>query len=308
MLISHYLYYLVGEDRKRVTKLHHSTTTRLKAFAIAMHIPLLIWGITGYLIAGRLFNLDDHDALLIATFCTALIYLVERIVIATPKNGYVNAVRLFIGVIMAVIGASAVDLVIFQREIAQQLKMAGESVIHAEHDAAINTQRALAEKIRMEWTQRQASANCEANGTCGSGLRSLGPIYRQLVQQAEALRQEYREAGLKITLLESAKGQALEDWRASDRATEQAGLLARIQALHDYTLNNAAAAAAWLLFFLLMLSFELTVVLVKLAFGPTVDDHIELVREQLSRHRASTYLDAVTSPTAAARQLMSTAT
>lgn len=303
-----YLCCLIGEDRKRFTKLHYSTVTRLKAFAIAMHIPLLMWGITGYLIAGRLFHLDDHDALLVAAFCIALIYMVERIVIATPKNGYVNAVRLLIGLIMAVIGASAVDLVIFQREIAQQLKMTGETVIHAEHDAAINVQRALAEKIRLEWAQRQASANCEANGTCGSGLRSLGPIYRQLVHQAEVLRQEYREADLKVTALESAKAQALEDWRASDRATQEAGLLARIQALHDYTLNNAAAAAAWLLFFFLMLFFELTVVLVKLAFGSSVDDHIEMVREQLSHHRASTYLDAVTSPTAAARQLMSTAT
>lgn len=307
MLISHYLCHLVGENPQRLAGYHDSTITRLKAFAIAMHIPLLMWGVTGHLIASQVFNRSHGDASLIALLCVALIYMVERIVIATPKNWGVNVIRLCIGLIMALIGASAVDMVIFQREVALQLKVSGESSIHAEHDAMLEKQRILTEKIRTEWAQRQASANCEANGTCGSRMRSIGPIYRQLVQQAEALRQEHREASLKIAALESAKAQALESWRTSDRASEQAGLLARIQALHDYTLNNAAACAAWLLFFLLMLCFELTVVLVKLAFGPTVDDHIALVREAVSHHRASTYRDAVTSPIAGAKQLMSTA-
>ena len=97
-------------------------------------------------------------------------------------------------------------------------------------------------------------------------MRSLGPIYRELTRQAEVLRKEYLAANQKIAELEAEKLRAIDDWRNSDKALEEAGLLARIQALHDYTSNNDIAALAWILFFLLVLFFELTVVLVKLAF------------------------------------------
>jgi hypothetical protein len=308
MVISNYLCRLIGESPKRIVQLHDSTLARMKAFAIAMHIPLLLWGITGYLIANRLFDLEPIIASMIALICVVLIYLIERIVIATPKNPYVNLVRLFIGLIMAIIGASTVDLVIFQREVAMQLRVAGEASIRAAHDAALEKQRILAEKLRIDWANRQAAANCEANGTCGSRLRSVGPIYRELVNQAEILRKDYLAATLKIAEMEAAKSHEIEQWRNSDQALEESGLLARIQALHDYTSTNKVAAVAWLLFFLLVLFFELTVVLVKLAFGPTVDDHIAQIREEVSRHKASAYIDAVTSPTAEARRLMAAPT
>jgi hypothetical protein len=46
------------------------------------------------------------------------------------------------------------------------------------------------------------------------------------------------------------------------------------------------------------------VVLVKLVFGETVDDHLDQVREQVARHRAMSYLEGVTSPYAGVRNLI----
>ncbi len=104
--------------------------------------------------------------------------------------------------------------------------------------------------------------------------------------------------------LKSEKTQSIKDFRASSSAFEQAGLLTRIQALHEYNMNNTAALVAWLLFFLLILFFELMVVLVKIMFGKTVDDQIERVREAVSAHKASAYEDAMTSPLKNAKQLL----
>src|SRR5207244_1860310 len=131
--------------------------------------------------------------------------------------------------------------------------------------------------------------NCEANGTCGSRIRSVGPIYRQLARQAEALRQDYESAQSKLVALQSERAQALKEWMASDRAVREAGLLARLQALHQFTNRNPAAVAAWSLFFALVLALELTVVLTKFAFGYTVDDRIAAIREEISHWRAKTY-------------------
>ena len=107
-------------------------------------------------------------------------------------------------------------------------------------------------------------------------------------------------------LLESlnvTQARELEELYASPLVLQRAGLLSRIEALHQYTLSNRVAFAAWVLFFTLMLFFELMVVLVKLVFGTTVDDQIEAIRERISHEKATAYLAAVSSPVGRARQL-----
>jgi hypothetical protein len=94
----------------------------------------------------------------------------------------------------------------------------------------------------------------------------------------------------------------LDTWRNSPQALDEAGLLSRLEALHAYTVANPTALAAWCLFFVLVLSMELMVVFAKLVFTETVDDELDRIREQLSRHKAQSYLDAMTSPVAGAQR------
>ena len=81
------------------------------------------------------------------------------------------------------------------------------------------------------------------------------------------------------------------------------GMLNVVNFVHG-ALYMLGALVAWLLFFVLVLSMELMVVFVKLVFGETVDDRLERIREQLSRHKAESYLEAMTSPLAGARGLL----
>jgi hypothetical protein len=154
------------------------------------------------------------------------------------------------------------------------------------------------------YLKAQEAANCEANGTCGSKLRSVGPVYRELARQAELLRQEYMAAQAQLSAATQNKAQALAQWRATPPTGDKAGLLARVQALHAYTAHNTAALVAWVLFFTLVLFFELMVVLSKLVFGDTVDDELDRIRERISQQKARDYMEAVTSPVAGARALI----
>lgn len=118
----------------------------------------------------------------------------------------------------------------------------------------------------------------------------------------EAAGDQRRNTAL-LESLKVAQGRELEELYASPLVLQRAGLLSRIEALHQYTLSNPVAFAAWVLFFTLMLFFELMVVLVKLVFGTTVDDQIEAIRERISHEKATAYLAAVSSPVGRARQL-----
>lgn len=302
--ISSYLCHVVGVQPTRAARFHQSTVQRTKAFAIAIHIPVLMWAVTGFVIASQIFKLGDVQAGVVAFFCAGLIYLVERLVLATPKAWYVNAARVLIGFVIAVLGASTVDLVIFDREVTQQLLQTGEERVQAENDKAADAQRQTVMQKKADWLKAQDAANCEANGTCGSKLRSVGPVYRELARQAETMRGEYMAAQDQLAQLGVQKAQALALWRTAPQVAEKAGLLARVEALHQYTSQNTAALVAWALFFTLVLFFELMVVLSKLVFGDTVDDELDRIREQISQQKARDYMDAVTSPVAGARQLL----
>lgn len=304
MTMSNYLCHIVGEQPERVARMHASTVKRTKAFAIAIHIPVMLWAVTGYVIASKIFGLEPWSAAAIAVFCSGLIYMVERVVLATPKVWYVNVSRVVIGLVISVLGASTVDLVIFDREVAQQLREAGEAQIRATHDKALEQQKLVLAQKKVDWLKAQDAANCEANGTCGSRVRSVGPVYRELARQAETMKSEYMAAQVQLDVLNTQKGQAVVQWSATANVGNQAGLLTRVEALHQYTANNTAAFTAWILFFVLVLFFELMVVLSKLVFGETVDDELDQIREQISQQKARAYMDAVTSPVANARQLL----
>jgi hypothetical protein len=302
--ISPYLCRVVGETPHRAERFHASTVRRTKAFAIAIHIPVLLWLATGYLIAFNIFQQPAEMATVIALVCGGLIYMVERLVLATPKNWYVNLTRIFIGVVISVLGATAVDLVIFDREVTQQWTQSQENALVAEQQAHLARLAGEVAQKKDEWFSAKEAANCEANGTCGSMVRSVGPVYRELARQAEFLRKEYVQARALLAQEQQNSRLAVAQWRANAPSAANAGLLARVEALHNYTQQHSAALAAWALFFTLVLFLELMVVFCKLVFGETVDDQIEQMREQISHKKALDYKEAITSPGAGALTLI----
>ena len=307
MSVSKYLCMVVGEKFEKAQKFHPSTHKRLTAFALAIHIPVLLWAVTGYVISSNIFHLEASMSLCVAFFCAMAIYLVERIVLATPKNFIVNALRLVIGLVIAVLGASTVDLVIFDREIAEQLHINAQERILQDYEKNTASVVEMMERKKADWQRAQDAANCEANGTCGSRMRSVGPVYRELARQAETLRKDYLRELKKYESMTEKKNAQIEAARESSQTASQAGLLARVKALHDYTSNNTAAFIAWALFLCLVLFFELMVVIAKLVFGETVDDELDRIREWISQEKARAYKDAITSPVYSAREMVRTA-
>jgi len=174
----------------------------------------------------------------------------------------------------------------------------------SEHDAQIVEQTKLVEQKKEDWRELQNTANCEANGTCGSKIRSTGPVYKELSRQADFLRQEYVAAQKQLNEYKDTKKTALDDFSATPPSGNDAGLLSRLQALHEYTDSNRWAFIAWFLIFLLVLSFEMMVVFCKLVFKDTVDDELEIIRETISHQKARDYMEAVTNPGAGALALI----
>jgi hypothetical protein len=206
--------------------------------------------------------------------------------------------------VIAILGASSVDLIIFEREITEQLQVNARKRVVYDFDQKATSIKLSMEQNKSDWLRAQESANCEANGTCGSRLRSVGPVYRELARQADALRKDYLAEQKKYEILNSRKLEDLESFTTFEQVNLNAGLLSRIKALHEYTTENTIAFVAWMLFLLLVLFFELIVVISKIVFGETVDDELDLIRESISQDKARAYKEAITSPMYSARELV----
>lgn len=304
MQVSKYLCAVIGETPENINKQSKSSRTRAVAYAYAIHIPVIMWSVTGYIIAKNIFKLDLEPSLLVGVFCALMIYLVERLVIAMPKSWYINLGRLAIGLIIAILGASTVDLVIFDREVTQQLVRNGERRIQGQFNDEVKRQKIEVEERREDWAKAKAAANCEANGTCGSGAKNLGPVARELLRQATVMGEEYKAAALVLAKIRGERDLAVAAYHVNPTGIEDAGLLERVRALHQYTKSHKAAFAFWVLFFLLVLSFELMVIAVKFAFGETVDDKTTKLKELMDQKKVESYFNTVTSPVFKANQVL----
>ncbi len=174
-------------------------------------------------------------------------------------------------------GSSAVDLAPLQAEVA---------AAQAAFDAAVTTQRELS-----------ARAQCELDGTCGTGDAGTGEAYAQARAAADLQRDVVASArtdlDTAITAVSAGASRSMQQATAdleTDRAelarlTEQqtslqtvfdgtnadnSGILIRLQALSRLSDANATMAVAHIMLALLFISIELLPVLMKtlLNFGP----------------------------------------
>jgi hypothetical protein len=299
-----YFCWITGESYDRATKFHGSTRRRIAAFAIALHIPVCLWALTSYLIATRIFETGQSRGLAIAAACSLLIYLVERLVLVTPKSIVVSATRFIVGSMVAFLGAITFDLILFEREVSDQLTQEVTKRTSAAFEEQAAAKAEEVSRRKKDWLEAQRAAECEANGTCGSRVRSVGPVYREMARQADRLRQDYELSLLALTRVEQDHAAAIRDIVSNHGPTKEAGLLARIEAFHRFVGGRPIALAMWGLMFSLVLCFELTVVFVKLVFPETVDDVIERVKEDVRVHQATMYGESVRSPLALARSVI----
>jgi hypothetical protein len=303
MAISSYLCRVVGESPARVAKLHATTIKRSRAFAIALHIPVLLWWITGFMVAWKIFQLEVAWSAGVAVVCASLIYAIERLVILAPKRRAIAIVRGMIGLLIATLGALTFDLVIFDREVTAQLRDNAQVTIEKNYQEKIAKQEKLVKDRRQAWQAAEDKANCEANGTCGSGIRSTGPIYKNLKEIANFEKTQYLAADAELSRLTQEHSTAVLQLRQGRMVTEQAGLLDRIAAFHQRVMNDWTMLSVAGLFFFFIFMLELMVLFVKQAFGETIDDKIEAIHASIQERKAIDYQQTLLSPMANPRAL-----
>lgn len=258
-----YVSLVLGEDTSKY--IDPISKKRSIAYTIAIHVPVLLWLAMGSTIAFNIFELSLLSSIAIGSFMALIIYLIERIIIASPLNWFSFISRLFIGLLIAILGSMGFDEIVFHKEI--QLQVQQNAVIECKSITAID----LANKKAL-WLEADKLATAEMQGN-GSGRVGLGVIAKEMLANAQKRKDDYDRAQILTT---QANLECIET------VVKSARLLTNIKTLWQLVSNERVIAIAWIIFGLLMVALELFVIIVKVIFNtPTVDDEIIATKNQI---------------------------
>lgn len=231
-----------------------------------------------------------------------MIFNLDRYIVSTIKkkgrflSDFFNILpRLGLAVLIAVVIAKPLELKIFDSEIQSELVTMQqenykrqEAVVHDRFEADLGLAKSemasLKNEIKIKTAQRDqlaVIANAEADGTGGSQLRNMGPIYRAKKADADLAQVELTALEVasqplinskldKIQSLESRRTEAL----TGLRQVGLTGFAARLDALDRISQRSEAIYLASLFIMLLFIAIETAPIFVKLITPRSPYDYV----------------------------------
>lgn len=114
--------FLTGWNSKILQQCSEASFKCLKKYTAALLILIVLWGFTGFCFAQRYVHAPLWGCVLSSVIFIVIVIQIERQIILTVKTSkFIFAFRFFIAVIMAVLGSSILDQVIFGEDIKRKM-------------------------------------------------------------------------------------------------------------------------------------------------------------------------------------------
>ena len=266
-----------------------ASKSQLSKYTSALLILMIVWSITGFLFAQRYVGLPVWGCLLVSLVFVTIVVMIERqIILAINPTKKLALFRLFIAIIMAIVGSTVFDQTMFGKDIDKQLadnieiqtasltqKRVG--VIDAKLNALQNEKSVLDnENAQMQedvnnhpWVIQKSVTNSQQTVVVGGKMKTVNNPSVTTNQVANPKIETIKENNEKIKLLNEQEKEwsqkkltVEEDTRAECKAN--VGFLEELEAMVSIITNRWVAGAFYIIFFLLLMSLELFVVTSKM--------------------------------------------
>ena len=299
---------IIGWNYKILRECGEASFRALKRYISAIVILAVIWGTIGYCFADRYIGIESVFAkICVAAVFITIIVCIERFIILHVGNlGFTGVMRFVLALLMAVLGSTIFDQIIFKNDVEVKMKEIRDEQINTaipirmkylDEDIAKTTyiiDSLGRENIRLygELSKRPTIAVSDVNTTSRQvGVDSLGnaimqktttvnrrnvenPLNAQVKANENAL-QLYQE---QIEQFQKEKMNVAQVVR-QEYENAQTGFLEELKALFSVILEDWVAAGFYIFLFLFMMSLEMLVVTSK--SGDTKCDYDLIVEHQL---------------------------
>lgn len=275
-----------GHDPDHGFARFRSVRNRRTALRCAFQLPVIIWAVSTYALARQVFDLGVAGSLAAGAAMGYVVAVVETMLVATPRSAWLFVARLILTMVMSILGATSLDIALFEKDIATQIRASAEAVYVKKREPEITALQGKIAQKKTDWQNALNKANDEAQCR-GSGRCGLGKIAAELLTQAGKKREDYEQAEQALHKLQADIKQG--GITASQNAPRNAGVLGRVTAFHDFVKDNPPAFWFWILLLTMLLFLESSVLIARYAGGESLAERIERLEEKrlldvLERH------------------------
>lgn len=279
---------ITGDDYQMLKSETAPSRKKVTALAIAVFVPTLMWFITGFLMVYAVFEKPLYTAIFAGLLAGTMIFIIEKLVVMSSGSKWLVAFRVMLAFLVAALGSAFLDEVIFAKDITQQMTINRDKLItekknqvqHAFNDEKIALEKTVQEKYAA-WQQSLKTAESEADGSSGSGIKGVHAITRLKLDNANSNQNDYLQAKQELEdlqlLIVAEQEKAGKQVKAG---FENHALLQRIKAMFDLVKTDGYMMAFYILVTAILFVLEFLVVVFKVTMGKTnYERRLELIEE-----------------------------
>lgn len=298
--------FLTGWSSKILNQCSEASFKHLKKYTSALLILIILWGFTGYCFAQRYIGAPWWGCVITAVIFIIIVIQIERQIILTVGSNKCSAIfRVFIAVLMAVLGSSIIDQIIFRddidrkmveindRQVKEQLPMRLSIIdmrlleLQNEIDSLDKINLVLNEEIAAKPTITTVGSSTtytkelQTDGTYKSIPQvtiNKTPIINPRVEQVKTNNDNLKRLREQQNDFVQKKMNMERDLR--EELSSKTGFLDELAAMIEIVATRIEALIFYLVVFLFLISLELFVVTSKL--GDKKCDYDAIVEHQLS--------------------------
>lgn len=122
---------LIGWDQKILSQCGEASVRQFRKLTSAIFIMIILWGTIGYCFSDNYINIESTAfKIIIAIIFMVIIVCIERVIILTVgKAPIMTTIRIILAIVMAILGSTVFDQMIFRNDIAEQLALNREDMI-----------------------------------------------------------------------------------------------------------------------------------------------------------------------------------
>ncbi|RYE58026.1 MAG: DUF4407 domain-containing protein [Sphingobacteriales bacterium] len=285
--------FLTGDQYAMVSEDTPQSKQKVVLLANTLMIPVIMWTIIGFLLSYKVLDCSLAVSIVVSIICASLIFLIERVILMSTGSQLMTRFRVTLGFVVALIGAIALDEVIFKDDIDSQLSLnkeeavkeakekAGVSFDHLHHlpDAA---KAITAAKKEYEQVERDIKAEVEGKG---SGQRGIGKITTLYLSKADIKKDMWMQTQATYDSLLNLKEAEMLKAAAKVEKEAKSGLLTRIKAMFQLLVGNLSMGLIYLAFTVFMFCLEFIVVIVKMKTPESNYERRVKLIEQIGQRR-----------------------
>lgn len=260
-----------------------------------MLIPIMLWMFSGFYISRHLMDTGLLSSLAVALVLGLIIGIVDRSFIATPKmkGGYLLLVyRLGFAVITTILGALAIDLMVFAGDLEEYRSTQQETALETEKESYIERHLDSREVLVMDLEKAKSTEERDkqsyldemegvgGTGTYGEGKVALAKKKMATKAEIETERTRERLEAFDKKLEKDAESHAKKVTEKSDAA-----ILSKIEDLHAYLKDRPIGELIYWVFFLFIFFLEGAFVVYKFAASKSLFEDMLLAEEEIGLYR-----------------------